>query len=68
MKSFWNAERELYEISVDGRLVAEIAETKTMLRLMTHNTEVNTLRGTYLQRERALREFIEAYAPKDQDS
>ena len=65
MQSFWNEERNLYEIrdSHNGRIVAEIADTKTMMRLLSHNAEVNNLRETYLQRERGLREFVVAYKP-----
>jgi len=65
MNSFWNQERDLYEIrnSFNSPIIAETKDTATMMRMLTHNTEVNALRESYLQREKALREFIAAYPP-----
>ena len=68
MKSLWVEDRQLYQMLDNcDQVIAEVEDTRTMMRMCMHDAEVEILRKTYLQQDKALREFIEAYPPANQE-
>jgi endonuclease III len=63
--TFWNQEREIYQVSIDGVLVAETTDTKTSMKFHTLKNEVNTLDHHLQLAKNKFASMLEYYKPKD---
>jgi len=48
LRCFWNATREVYELSRKGRIIAETTDTKLAMKITMADCEVTVMQEHYL--------------------
>ena len=63
LRCFWNAKREVYELSCTGRIIAETSDTKLAMRICMLDSEVTIYQDHFLMMAKRFDDLVKACPP-----
>jgi len=64
---FWNASREVYELSRNGKIIAETTDTKVAMKICMIDSEVTVMQDHFLMMAKRFDDLVKAYPPEGQE-